>query len=69
MNHQQWSAAQTDPACACSLGCQDPSSPARLPYFAPRLIAFGDVRNLTLGGSIGRNDSGAPERQARVGGI
>lgn len=69
MNHQRRPAAQTDPACACTLGRQDQPGSARLPYFAPRLIAFGDVRNLTLGGSIGRGDSGAPERQARVGGI
>jgi len=40
--------------------------PAR--YSAPRLVVLGDLRDLTLGGSVGRGDSGAPTRQARVGG-
>ena len=44
-------------------------SPSRQPYAAPRLLALGDLRDLTLGGSVGRADSGAPTRQARVGGI
>lgn len=39
------------------------------PYGTPRLSALGDLRDLTLGGSVGRADSGAPTRQARVGGI
>ncbi len=42
---------------------------ARMPYAAPRLVTIGDLRDLTLGGSVGRADSGAPSRQARVGGI
>lgn len=33
---------------------------SRRPYKSPRLIDFGDVRDLTLGGSPGVGDSGAP---------
>lgn len=69
MNHQQPVAAQTDDSRTSEYAQQDQPARARLPYVAPRLNVLGDVRNLTLGGSIGRNDSGAPERQARVGGI
>jgi hypothetical protein len=38
-------------------------------YQTPRLHRLGDLRALTLGGSIGRADSGAPTRQARPGRI
>jgi hypothetical protein len=41
----------------------------RLAYDPPRLSPLGDLRDLTLGGSVGRADSGAPRRQSRVGGI
>jgi len=41
----------------------------REPYEAPKLERLGDVRELTLGGSIGNGDSGAPQRQARIGGV
>jgi hypothetical protein len=41
----------------------------RLAYDPPRLSPLGDLRDLTLGGSLGRGDSGAPTRQSRVGGI
>jgi hypothetical protein len=41
----------------------------RLAYDPPRLSPLGDLRDLTLGGSVGRADSGAPTRQSRVGGI
>jgi hypothetical protein len=37
-------------------------------YRPPHLVALGDLRDVTLGGSVGRADSGAPTRQARVGG-
>ena len=47
----------------------DRSTSALQSYAAPRLVALGDLRDLTLGGSVGRADSGAPARQARVGGI
>ena len=39
------------------------------PYSAPQLSRFGDVRELTLGGSVGNGDSGSPNRQARIGGV
>jgi hypothetical protein len=42
---------------------------ARHAYDPPRLSPLGDLRDLTLGGSVGRADSGAPTRQSRVGGI
>jgi hypothetical protein len=41
---------------------------ARDPYEPPRLTPLGDLRDLTLGGSVGRGDSGAVTRQARIGG-
>jgi hypothetical protein len=41
----------------------------RRAYDPPRLSPLGDLRDLTLGGSVGRGDSGAPTRQARVGRI
>lgn len=68
MNQKQ-EVAQTDDPRTSESAQLDQFALARPPYVAPRLIALGDVRQLTLGGSIGRNDSGAPERQARVGGI
>jgi hypothetical protein len=68
MNYQQPEVAQTD-GRPSEFAQRDQPVRARLPYVVPRLNALGDVRNLTLGGSIGRNDSGAPERQALVGGI
>lgn len=34
------------------------TTPPREPYQAPRLLALGDVRDLTLGGSPGTGDSG-----------
>lgn len=39
------------------------------PYSAPRLLRLIDVRELTLGGSVGNGDSGSPNRQARIGGV
>jgi hypothetical protein len=36
---------------------QDPVQPRR-PYSTPRLVVFGDVLSLTLGGSPGAGDSG-----------
>lgn len=68
MNHQKPEVAQTDDPRTSEFAQQDHSARARPPYVAPRLSALGDLRDLTLGGSIGRNDSGAPERQALVGG-
>lgn len=47
----------------------DALPPVRSPYEAPQLQRLGDLRQLTLGGSLGRGDSGAPTRQARPGGI
>ena len=32
------------------------------PYRAPRLVVYGDVRDITLGGSIGAGESGNPNR-------
>lgn len=32
-------------------------------YVSPRLRSLGDVRDLTLGGSPGSGDSGAPTQQ------
>jgi hypothetical protein len=34
------------------------ATPARLPYATPHLRCFGDVRDVTLGGSPGVGDSG-----------
>lgn len=69
MNHQKPEMAQTEDPRTSEFAQQDQPARARLPYFAPRLTALGDLRDLTLGGSIGRGDSGAPERQAQTGGI
>lgn len=38
-------------------------------YVRPELARLGDLRSVTLGGSLGRGDSGAPTRQSRPGGI
>ncbi len=38
-------------------------------YAKPRLEHFGDVRGLTMGGSPGMNDSGAPLLQDPLGGF
>lgn len=46
-----------------------PKPPLRMAYQTPRLHRLGDLRALTLGGSVGRADSGAPTRQARPGRI
>lgn len=37
----------------------------RQPYDAPALQRLGDLRQLTLGGSLGTGDSGAPRVQRR----
>jgi hypothetical protein len=64
------------PSAAPSRQSQDretvPSGDAlgvRLAYDPPRLSHLGDLRDLTLGGSIGRGDSGAPTEQSVLGGI
>lgn len=43
-------------------GLDDSSSP-QVPYASPRLRSLGDLRVLTLGGSPGSGDSGAPTAQ------
>lgn len=45
----------------------DPVRPSQ--YVRPELTRLGDLRTVTLGGSLGRGDSGAPTRQSRPGGI
>ena len=44
-----------------TLSCRWPETGKR-PYRKPRLIRYGDVRDLTLGGSIGFGESGNPNR-------
>lgn len=34
-------------------------------YIKPRLICYGDVRDITLGGSPGGGDSGSPTTRRR----
>lgn len=46
-----------------------PAGGARRRYQTPALQCLGDLRALTLGGSLGRSDSGAPTRQSRPGRI
>ena len=41
----------------------EPAPPVRrLPWSRPRLECFGDVRQVTMGGSLGLNESGNPSR-------
>lgn len=40
-----------------------PEIQQRAAYEAPRLTPLGDLRQLTLGGSPGRGDSGSPTTQ------
>jgi hypothetical protein len=39
----------------------------RKPYRKPRLESLGDLRSLTLGGSIGIGESGSPPRKVKLG--
>jgi hypothetical protein len=41
----------------------------RRPYSKPWLVALGDVRDLTLGGTAGALDSGAADVQQPPGGL
>jgi hypothetical protein len=56
---------QSGAACAMSHGF---ATVPRARYEPPRLTCLGDLRDVTLGGSVGRGDSGGPTRQSRVGG-
>ncbi len=40
-------------------------SAPRIAYVAPELRELGDIRDLTLGGSLGTGDSGSPRTQRR----
>lgn len=55
-------------AVGLGAGRPTPRGLERRPYAPPALVHLGDLREVTLGGSVGRADSGAPTRQARVGG-
>ena len=44
---------------------QQTENAPRLVYETPRLTALGDLRQLTLGGSLGRGDSGNARVQRR----
>jgi hypothetical protein len=57
-------------AIIAGLGARRPTPRglARRSFAPPALVHLGDLRDVTLGGSVGRADSGAPTRQARVGG-
>lgn len=44
------------------------SDDSRATYVRPQLRQLGELSALTLGGSVGRGDSGAPTRQAIPGG-
>ena len=44
---------------------KQPDNAPRLDYERPRLYVLGDLRQLTLGGSLGRGDSGNAGLQAR----
>ena len=39
-----------------------PAAAKREPWVRPRLECFGDVRQVTMGGTIGINESGNPTR-------
>lgn len=39
----------------------------RKPYRAPRLESLGDLRSLTLGGSVGIGESGGGPRKVKLG--
>jgi hypothetical protein len=39
-----------------------PAAAKRQPWVRPRLECFGDVRQVTMGGTIGINESGNPTR-------
>jgi hypothetical protein len=41
----------------------DPTTAEKLVYQAPELLDAGDVRDVTLGGSVGTGDSGNPGAQ------
>jgi len=41
----------------------DPRLRSRKPYEPPRLDVLGDVREITLGGTLGVGDSGFPNTQ------
>ncbi len=50
--------------------CQSQGSAQQVPvhraaYVAPELRVLGDIRDLTLGGSLGTGDSGSPRTQRR----
>lgn len=54
-------------------GCVVPRSEcatdeSRATYIRPQLRLLGELSALTLGGSVGRGDSGAPTQQAIPGG-
>lgn len=69
MTDQQLGGPSAGQACTPSTMAGHWCATVRRPYTAPRLASLGDLRDLTLGGSVGRADSGAPTRQSRVGGI
>jgi hypothetical protein len=69
MTDQRPAVARADTASEFARGEQLGPVPVRRTYATPRLNTLGDLRDLTLGGSIGRADSGAPRRQSRVGGL
>ena len=39
-----------------------PAAAKRQPWVRPRLECFGDVRQVTMGGTVGINESGTPTR-------
>ena len=39
-----------------------PAAAKREPWVRPRLECFGDVRQVTMGGTVGINESGNPNR-------
>lgn len=48
-----------------SLTPEQQVQPQRQAYVPPQLTPLGDLRQLTLGGSLGRGDSGSPTVQRR----
>lgn len=45
-----------------AMPARGPAKGRREPWVGPRLECFGDVRQVTMGGTVGINESGNPSR-------
>jgi hypothetical protein len=63
----KWESIRTQRIMAPSLNVERKDvlglEPERAPYVAPELRALGDIREMTLGGSLGTGDSGSAATQ------